>query len=178
MNGNIQLRLEQAGWRCDGDLVLANVAYQPVYDSYVARRSSDQLRKDLGDFRANRRVHFDCDGLNENARFGLVPYLQAAATREAVQDAPKAVRAVAPVEAGRTHDGVAGEEDVPGMPGTGGAAPGGVATPGAVPANPYVPGGTRPATTRSASAARRRAALRPRRRPRPPRSRRRASATS
>ena len=72
MNGNIELSLVNAQWRCQGDLMLQNVAYQPVFDSYVARKNSDALQTGLRDFRANRRVEFDCNGLGNQQGFGLV----------------------------------------------------------------------------------------------------------
>ncbi len=112
MNGSIELTLENDEWHCQGDLQLQNVAYQPVYDSYLARKNSDALSSGLRDFRANRRVALDCAGLKEDEGFGLVPYLQTTATRAAVQDAPKVVRAVAQVEVARTEAGVAGEDDL------------------------------------------------------------------
>jgi hypothetical protein len=112
MNGNVELSLVNAEWHCQGELLLQNVAYQPVFDSYVARKSSDALQAGLRDFRANRRVTLDCAGLKEEGSFGLVPYLQTATTAAAVQDAPKVVQAVARVEVARTGAGVAGEDDV------------------------------------------------------------------
>jgi len=112
MNGNIELSLVNAQWLCQGDLTLQNVAYQAVFDSYVARKNSDALQNGLRGFRANRRVALDCNGLGNEPGFGLVPYLQTAMTAEAVQDAPKVVQAVAKVEVARTGAGVAGEDDV------------------------------------------------------------------
>ncbi len=112
MNGNIDLSLVNAQWRCQGDLTLQNVAYQPVFDSYVARKNSDALQTGLRDFRANRRVEFDCNSLGNQQGFGLVSYLQTTTTAAAVQDAPKVVQAVAKVEVARTGAGVAGEDDV------------------------------------------------------------------
>ncbi|MCC6850266.1 MAG: hypothetical protein IT294_17380 [Deltaproteobacteria bacterium] len=112
MNGNVELTLMHDEWQCRGDLLLQNVAYQPVFDSWVARKNSDALAAGLRDFRANRRVALDCRDLEEGGGFGLVPFLQTAATAAAVQDAPKVVRAVARVEVARTGAGVAGEDDV------------------------------------------------------------------
>ena len=112
MNGNIELSLVNAEWLCQGDLTLQNVAYQAVFDSYVARKNSDALQSGLRGFHANRRVALDCNDLGNQKGFGLVPYLQTAMTAAAVQDAPKVVQAVAKVEVARTGAGVAGEDDV------------------------------------------------------------------
>jgi hypothetical protein len=113
MNGNIEMSLVNTEWHCQGELALQNVAYQPVFDSYVARANSDALQSGLRDFRANRRVTLDCNGFgNQQQGFGLVPYLQTATTAAAMQDAPKVVQAVAKVEVARTGAGVAGEDNV------------------------------------------------------------------
>ncbi len=112
MNGNIELSLVNAEWLCQGDLTLQNVAYQAVFDSYVARKNSEALQSGLRGFHANRRVALDCDGFGDQQGFGLVPYLQTAMTAAAVQDAPKVVQAVAKVEVARTGAGVAGDDDV------------------------------------------------------------------